>query len=175
MALQGCGNVGRHLALLLRGAGARLVCADVDPERAERVAAECGATVVGADEIYAVPADVFAPCALGGVLNDDTIPRLAARVVCGGANNQLLEPRHGEALAERGVLYAPDYVANGGGVIAGVGDMRGAAPEVSAARVEGIYETMLAVLRSAERLGITPERAADRYAEERLGGPPLSR
>ncbi|HEX7243390.1 MAG TPA: hypothetical protein VF263_24110, partial [Longimicrobiaceae bacterium] len=131
--------------------------------------------VVGADEIYAVPADVFAPCALGGVLNDDTIPRLAARVVCGGANNQLLEPRHGEVLAERGVLYAPDYVANGGGVIAGVGDMRGVDPEVSAARVEGIYDTMLAVLRSAERLGITPAEAADRYAEERLGGSPLSR
>ncbi|HEX2093348.1 MAG TPA: Glu/Leu/Phe/Val dehydrogenase dimerization domain-containing protein [Longimicrobiaceae bacterium] len=168
VALQGCGNVGRHLALLLRGAGARLVVTDVDPERAERVAAECGAGVVVPEAIYEVPADVFAPCALGGVLSDDTVPRLAARIVCGGANNQLLEPRHGEMLAERGILYAPDYVANAGGVIAGVGDTRGEDPAVSAARVEGIYDTMLAVLRSAEELGITPERAADRYAEERL-------
>ncbi|HEV2734284.1 MAG TPA: Glu/Leu/Phe/Val dehydrogenase dimerization domain-containing protein [Longimicrobiaceae bacterium] len=170
VAVQGCGNVGRHLALLLRDAGARLVVADVDATRAEGVAAECGAAVVAPDAIYDAPADVFAPCALGGVLDDETIPRLLARVVCGGANNQLLEPRHGEMLAERGILYAPDYVANGGGVIAGVGDMRGDDPAVAAARVEAIHDTMLAVLRMAAERGITPERAADMLAEERLAG-----
>lgn len=175
VAVQGCGNVGRHLALLLRDAGARLAVADVDAARAERVAAECGAAAVAPDAIYAAPADVFAPCALGGVLDDETIPRLAARVVCGGANNQLLEPRHGGMLAERGILYAPDYVANGGGVIAGVGDTRGEDPAVTAARVEAIHDTMLAVLRMAAGRGITPERAADMLAEERLAaGAPLA-
>lgn len=168
VAVQGCGNVGRHLALLLRDAGARLVVADVDAARAERVAAECGARMVAPEEICSEPADVFAPCALGGVLNDRTIPHLAARIVCGGANNQLLEPRHGRVLVERGVLYAPDYVANAGGVIAGVGDLRGEDPARSAARVEGIYDTMLAVLRSAEERGITPAEAADLLAEARL-------
>ncbi|HEV2149664.1 MAG TPA: amino acid dehydrogenase [Longimicrobiaceae bacterium] len=168
VALQGCGNVGRHLALLLRDAGARLTVADVDPARAERVAAECGAETVAPDAVYAVPADVFAPCALGGVLNDATIPRLAAGIVCGGANNQLLEPRHGDALVERGILYAPDYVANGGGVIAGLGDFRGEDPAVGVARVEAIHDTMLTVLRMAEARGITPERAADLLAEARL-------
>ncbi|HEU0076431.1 MAG TPA: Glu/Leu/Phe/Val dehydrogenase dimerization domain-containing protein, partial [Longimicrobiaceae bacterium] len=143
VAVQGCGNVGWNLARLLRDAGAGLVVADVDRERALRLAADFGAGVVEADAIYDEPALVFAPCALGGVLNDGTIPRLAARIVCGGANNQLLEPRHGDMLAERGILYAPDYVANGGGVIAGMGDMRGEAPAVTAARVEAIHDTML--------------------------------
>jgi leucine dehydrogenase len=180
VAVQGCGNVAWNLAPLLLDAGARLVVADVDRDKALRLASDFGAEIVAPDAIYGAPADVFAPCALGGVLDDDTIPRLGARVVCGGANNQLLEPRHGVMLAERGILYAPDYVANGGGVIAGVGDMRGEDPAVTAARVEAIHDAMLAVLRMAAERGITPERAADTLAEERLaagrgrrgGGPP---
>lgn len=170
VAVQGCGNVGRHLAGLIRQARADLVVADVDPARAERVAAELGAEVVDPDGIYDEPEFVFAPCALGGVLNDATIPRLFARVVCGGANNQLLEPRHGAMLAGQGVLYVPDYLANAGGVIAGVGYMRGDDPAVTAARVEAIHDTTLAVLRMAAERGITPERAADALAEERLAG-----
>ncbi len=168
VAVQGCGNVAWNLARLLRDAGARLVVADVDRRKALRLTSDFGAGVVEPDGIYEAPADVLAPCALGGVLGDDTIPRLAARIVCGGANNQLLEPRHGGMLAERGILYAPDYVANGGGVIAGVGDMRGEDPAVTAARVDAIHDTMLAVLRMAAARGITPERAADTLAEERL-------
>jgi leucine dehydrogenase len=175
VAVQGCGNVARNLAGLLREAGARLVVADVDRAKALRLASDFGAGVVEPEEIYGAPTDVFAPCALGGVLDDRTIPLLAARIVCGGANNQLLEPRHGEMLAARGILYAPDYVANGGGVIAGVGDMRGEDPAVTAARVEAIHDTMLAVLRMAAERGITPERAADMLAEERLAaGTPLA-
>lgn len=170
VAVQGCGNVGRHLAMLLRGAGARLAVADVDRERALRLASDSGAGVVEPDGIYEAPADVLAPCALGGVLNDETTPRLAARIVCGGANNQLLEPRHGELLAKRGVLYVPDYVANSGGVIAGMGDTRGEDPAVTAARVEAIHDTALSVLRIAAERGITPEQAADALAEERLAG-----
>lgn len=170
VALQGCGSVGGHLARLLRDAGARLVVADVDRARAARLTGECGAEVVDPGAVHAVPADVFAPCALGGVLDDAIIPRLAAPIVCGAANNQLAEPSHGEMLAERGILYAPDYVANAGGVIAGVGYMRGEDAAVSAARVDAIHDTLLTILRRAETLGITPERAADRYAEERLAG-----
>lgn len=170
VALQGCGNVGCNLARLLRGAGASLVVADVDAARASRLASGLGAEAVGPEEIYDEPADVFAPCALGGVLHDGTILRLAAPVVCGGANNQLLEPRHGDVLAGRGILYVPDYVANAGGVIAGMGDLRGEDPAVTAGRVDGIGDTVLAVLRMAEERGITPERAADRLAEERLAG-----
>ncbi|HEX2188167.1 MAG TPA: Glu/Leu/Phe/Val dehydrogenase dimerization domain-containing protein [Longimicrobiaceae bacterium] len=168
VAVQGCGNVGAHLARLLGGAGASLVVADVDGGRAARLASGFGAEVVEPDGIFDEPALVFAPCALGGVLNDGTIPLLAAPIVCGGANNQLLEPRHGEMLAERGVLYVPDYVANAGGVIAGVGDLRGEDPAVSAARVDAIHDTVLAVLRMAEERGTTPERAADLLAKERL-------
>lgn len=168
VSLQGCGNVGRNLALLLREAGARLVVADVDGARAAGVAAECGARVADPAEIHAEPADVFAPCALGGVLNDDTIPRLGAGIVAGGANNQLLEPRHGRMLAERGVLYAPDYLANAGGVIAGVGHQLGWDTAETAARIEGIHDTVLSVLRAAEAEGIPPAEAADREAERRL-------
>jgi leucine dehydrogenase len=168
VAVQGCGHVASHLARLLRQAGAELVVCDVDADRAAALAAEVGAEVVAPDDVYDEPEFVFAPCALGGVLHDGTIPRLAARIVCGAANNQLLEPRHGGALAEQGVLYVPDYVANAGGVIAGVGDLRGENPAVTAARVEGIHDTVLAVLRMAAERGTTPERAADLLAEERL-------
>src|ERR1043165_938344 len=117
IAIQGCGSVGRHLATELHEAGASLIVCDIDPERAQRVAAETGATVVDTESIYGVQADIFAPCALGGIINDETIPQLKVEIVAGGANNQLLEERHGDALEHRGILYAPDYVANAGGVI----------------------------------------------------------
>ena len=117
VAIQGCGSVGRYLATELHEAGAKLIVTDIDPARANGVASETGATVVEPDAIYDAEADIFAPCALGGIINDDTIPRLKVEIVAGGANNQLLEERHGSALERRGLLYAPDYVANAGGVI----------------------------------------------------------
>ncbi|HYP53012.1 MAG TPA: Glu/Leu/Phe/Val dehydrogenase dimerization domain-containing protein, partial [Pyrinomonadaceae bacterium] len=125
VALQGCGNVGRHLAKLLVGAGARLVVTDVDASRVARVVEECDAEAVAPEEIYDAPADIFAPCALGAVINDETLPRLRAEIVAGAANNQLREARHGDALHERGVLYAPDYVANAGGIINGCIELLG--------------------------------------------------
>ncbi|HEX8395331.1 MAG TPA: amino acid dehydrogenase [Longimicrobium sp.] len=168
VAVQGCGGVGRALVAELRAAGAEAVVADVDAARAQAVAAEFGAQVVDADAIHTVEADVFAPCALGGVLNADTIPALRAGIIAGGANNQLRDPEDGARLAERGILYVPDYVANAGGVITGVHELRGRPAAEAAARVEAIHDTVARVLRRAEDAGIPPHEAADQLAEERI-------
>jgi leucine dehydrogenase len=169
IAVQGCGNVGRALVRQLREAGAEVVVADVDRDRADAVAVEHGARVVDADAIYEAEADVFAPCALGGILNAESIPRLRAAVVAGGANNQLRDGDDGARLAARGILYVPDYAANAGGVITGFGDMAGWTPAQAAARVDAIHDTVLGVLRRAEAAGVPPHEAADRMVEERLG------
>jgi leucine dehydrogenase len=171
VAVQGCGNVGRHLVRQLREAGAEVIVADIDRSRAEAVAAEHGARVVDAEAIFDAEADVFAPCALGGILNAETIPRLRAAIVAGGANNQLRDAAEdGARLAARGILYVPDYAANAGGVISGYGDMRGWPVERWMAAVDAIHDTVLEILRRAESLGILPHEAADRIVEERLAG-----
>jgi len=169
VAIQGCGNVGFHLAQELHAAGARLVVTDVDPERVRRTVEVTGARSVPAEEIFDAEADVFAPCALGGVLNAETIPRLRVEIIAGGANNQLHEEADGERLLGRGILYAPDYVANAGGVIVlGGREILGWSNELVRERVEGIYGTMLDVLRLAEEQDVPPDVAADRLAERRL-------
>ncbi|HSE17577.1 MAG TPA: Glu/Leu/Phe/Val dehydrogenase [Pyrinomonadaceae bacterium] len=168
VAIQGCGNVGYNLAKLLHGAGVRLIVTDVNKENLSRVVAEFAAETVAPDEIFSVRADVFAPCALGGVINDETIPQLKVQIVAGAANNQLLEERHGEMLRQRSILYAPDYVANAGGVFNGCVELLDWTPEQSMAKVTGIYDTVLRILKSAEAEGITTNEAADRLAEERL-------
>lgn len=168
VAVQGCGGVGRGLVAELRAAGAEVAVADVDAARAHAVAMEFGAEVVDAHAIHAVGADVYAPCALGGVLNEATIPMLRARIVAGGANNQLCEPEDGARLAARGILYVPDYVANAGGVITGVHELRGLPAAEAAAGVEAIFDTVTRVLRRAEGAGIPPHEAADQLAEERI-------
>lgn len=169
VALQGCGHVGYYLAKELCEAGAKLIVTDVDGERAERVVGECGAGSVGPEEIYAVEADIFAPCALGGILNDRTIPQLKVEIVTGAANNQLLDARHdGEALAARGILYAPDYAANAGGVINGCIELLNWEQAESRAKVEAIYDTLLEIFQLAETHGIPTYKAADQLAEARL-------
>jgi leucine dehydrogenase len=168
VALQGAGNVGSHLAQQLAAAGARLLVADVDPWRVRNLVEVIGAAVVEPDEIYDAEAELFAPCALGGILNDESIARLRAEVVAGAANNQLLEPRHGFALEARGILYAPDYVANAGGVINGCRELLGWDAERARRQVDAIYDTMLDVFRVARERGLPPHAAADRIAEERL-------
>jgi leucine dehydrogenase len=170
VALQGCGHVGSALARALVDAGARLVVCDVDAERARRCAAETGASSVAPDAVYDVPADVFAPCALGAIFNDRTIPRLRCEIVVGAANNQLAAPADADRLAARGVLYVPDYVANAGGVIDGARDICGwSEPRVGAA-VEAIYNTTRDILERAEAEGVTPATAADRQAQAALRG-----
>jgi leucine dehydrogenase len=168
VALQGCGHVGYYLAKELQEAGAKLIATDVDRERVERVLDECAAKAVEPDEIYACEADIFAPCALGGILNDRTLPQLKVEIVAGAANNQLLDARHGEALHARGILYAPDYAANAGGVINGCIELLGWAQAESRAKVEAIYDTLLEIFQLAETSGIPTYKAADQLAEARL-------
>ncbi|MBC7790819.1 MAG: Glu/Leu/Phe/Val dehydrogenase [Anaerolineae bacterium] len=168
IAIQGCGNVGLYLAKELHAAGARLIVSDIDAERVRRVVEASGAKVVGPDDIYGVTADVFAPCALGGIINDDTIPKLKVEIVAGGANNQLLEERHGVALEERDIIYAPDYVANSGGVINVYSELAGWDSTRSLRKADEIYHTILGVFEIAKADKIPTYEAADRLAERRL-------
>ena len=168
VTIQGVGNVGRYLANELHEAGAKLIVSDIDPERTARVAKETGATVVQGDEIYTATADIFAPCALGGILNDDTLPKLKVEVIAGGANNQLLEARHGDELEAKGMQYAPDYVANAGGVINVFGEVVGWDREHALSKADEIYDTVLSVFDIAKTDGVPSYVAADRLAERRL-------
>jgi leucine dehydrogenase len=169
VAVQGCGHVGYYLVSELATSGAKLMVADVDQARVERVVREFGATAVAADKSLSVNADVLAPCALGGIINDQTIPHLRVEVIAGGANNQLLEARHGDELQRRGILYAPDYAANAGGVINGCcREMLGWDEERTKAKVDAIYDTLLSIFEMAEKEGIATYKAADRLAEDRL-------
>lgn len=169
VVIQGVGSVGGRLASLLHDAGARLTLADVDQGRAAALAAELGAAMVPAGEEIATTCDVFAPCATGGVVSAATIPRLACRVVAGAANNQLATPEDGDRLREADVLYAPDYVANAGGVIhlAGYETLGWDEAQVTA-RLAGIEETLAEVFREAEAEGISTAAAADRLAIRRI-------
>jgi leucine dehydrogenase len=168
IAIQGLGNVGRRLAALLDARGARLIVADIDAARTAAVVAAHRAIAVSPDAVLEAEADVLAPCALGGILNDDTIPRLRAAVVAGAANNQLLDARHGDALAARGILYVPDYVANAGGVISGAVDIAGWDRARMDEQLDGIYATVHEVLARAREWGVAPHTAADRLAEARI-------
>ena len=168
VAIQGCGSVGYYLASYLNNAGANLIVSDVDPGKVERVVSEFGAMAFGPDDIYYADADIFAPCALGGVINDETVNVLKMEIVAGAANNQLLEPRHGDELAARDILYAPDYAANSGGVINGCRDLLGWDAVQAAAKVDEIYDTVFNIFRISEAEGIPTYKAADRLAEERF-------
>jgi leucine dehydrogenase len=169
VAIQGCGNVGHYLAQELSAAGARLIVSDIDNERVKRVVAETGAKPVAPDEIYRQKADVFAPCALGAIINDTTIPQLKVEIVAGGANNVLLEERHGDILEDKGILYAPDYVANAGGVINVYSELAGWDSARALRKADEIYQTVLGVFEIAKQDGIPTYKAADRLAERRLG------
>lgn len=168
ITVQGVGNVGHHLCGFLHDEGARLTVTDIDGARVERCVAEYDATAVAPDAIYGVDADIFAPCALGAIINDDTLPVLKVAVVAGGANNQLAEPRHGEELRARGILYAPDYVINAGGLVNVYGELQGWDEERSLKKAGEIYQTVLRIFRRADADGVSPSVAADRLAEHRI-------
>ncbi|HXS00237.1 MAG TPA: Glu/Leu/Phe/Val dehydrogenase [Pyrinomonadaceae bacterium] len=168
VALQGCGNVGYHLAKNLHAAGAKLIVSDIDTRKIRPLVEEFDAVVVETEEIIGVGADIFAPCALGGVINDRSIPQLRAQIVAGAANNQLLEDRHGEILKERGILYVPDYAANSGGVFSGCVELLGWKAEYVSKKVDEIYNTVLSILELAAAENISTSKAADRIAESRL-------
>ncbi|MEO7084514.1 MAG: Glu/Leu/Phe/Val dehydrogenase [Gemmatimonadaceae bacterium] len=168
IAIQGCGHVGYYLAKELHEAGAKLIVTDIDPERVKRVVVEFNARAVGADEIYGAQADIFAPCALGAIINDKTIPLLKCEIVAGAANNQLLEERHGDELVTRGIMYAPDYVANAGGVINVYSELAGWTTERSLRKADEIYDTILKVFEISKSEKIPTYLAADRLAEQRI-------
>ena len=168
VTVQGLGNVGYHLCAFLHEEGARLTVTDIDEERIARVRDDFGAQVVGADEIYAVEADVFAPCALGAVVNDDTLKVLKVKIVAGAANNQLAEARHGEELHRRQVLYAPDYVINAGGLINVYGELNDWTADRSKRKAGEIYGTLLRIFELAQEEGVPTAVAADRLAQTRI-------
>src|SRR5690606_4340607 len=170
VAVQGLGHVGYNVARLLAQDGARLIVADLDQARVERAADELGAKVASVEAILSTECDVLAPCALGGVLNDDTIPRLACRIVAGAANNQLLEDRHGTELHRRGILYAPDYVINAGGLINIALELEPGGYDRARAlgRVEAIGTTLAEVFERSAQTGLPPHEVADRVARERI-------
>jgi len=169
VAIQGLGNVGYYLCKELHAHDAKLIVTDIDPARIKRVVDECGARAVELDAIYGVQADIFAPCALGGIINDDTIPRLRVEIVAGAANNQLLLPeKHGAELERKGVLYAPDFVANAGGVINVYSELAGWTAQRALRKADEIFDTTLGVFEIAREQGIPTYEAADRLAERRL-------
>ena len=167
VAVQGCGHVGAALVRLLVEAGAVVAAADLHPERAEALV-PLGVQAVPLDGVLEQECDVLAPCALGGVLNDRTIPRLRCQVICGAANNQLEDLAAARALADRGILYVPDYVVNAGGIINIAEEFVGYDPQRADRQVRRIFETTRAVLERADADGLTPAEAADRLAEERI-------
>src|SRR5690606_796674 len=168
VAVQGVGNVGYHLCRHLAAEGAELIVSDIDEQRVARVVEELGASSVEPDAIYDVDADVYAPCALGATINDETIPRLHVEIVAGSANNVLAEARHGEVLHQRGVLYAPDYVINAGGLINVYGELKGWSSEQAMRKAGEIYTTLLTLFELSQEEGIPTYLAADRIAERRI-------
>lgn len=169
VAVQGAGNVARYLCEHLAKEGARIFVTDIFEEKAREVAAHTGATLVGPEKIFDVEAEVFSPCALGAVVNDETLPRFKFKIIAGGANNQLAnEARHGKLLMEKGILYAPDYVINAGGLINVGSEVSGETPAQVETRVQGIYETLSNVFSIARRDHIPTHEASNRLAEDRL-------
>jgi leucine dehydrogenase len=169
VAVQGAGKVAYHLMRHLKEEGASIIVTDIDPEKVRRAVQEFGAREVPTDSIYDQDADVFSPNALGAVINDETLPRLKVEVIAGGANNQLAQDRHGDELEKRRVLYAPDYVINGGGVINVYGELHQWPVERAQKKAGEIYETLLRIFEIAKQERIPTYRAADRLAEQRIG------
>lgn len=168
VAVQGVGNVAYHLCKHLHEEGASLIVTDINKESVQRAVVDFGAKAVDVNDIYAVDCDIFAPCALGAIINDHTIPQLKAKVIAGAANNQLKEERHGNLIHEMGIAYAPDYVINAGGVINVADELNGYNRERALKKVEGIYQNVAKVFDISKRDQIPTFLAADRMAEERI-------
>jgi leucine dehydrogenase len=168
VVIQGVGHVGYHLCRELHAQGAVLTVADVDPLKAERAQREFGAAIASLDEIFGLECDVFAPCALGSALNADTIPRLRCRIVAGAANNQLAADPMGADLMQRGILYAPDYAINAGGLVNVAQEVVGYDAEKARARTMKIYDTILEIAERAKRAMTPTNVIADKMVEERL-------
>jgi len=170
VAVQGVGKVGYHLVKhLVEDGGANVVVSDIDVDLVARAVRDFGVDTADPDKIHAAECDIFAPCAMGGIIRDDTIPELKCSIVAGSANNQLGRPEHGEALAGAGILYAPDYVINAGGLINVADELQGYNAERARARVESIYRTLREIFNIARDRHVTTSAAADAFATERIG------
>ena len=168
VAVQGVGHVGYYLCKELHALGAKLSVADIDPLKSERAKREFGATVVPLAQIAELPCDVFAPCALGAGLNDDTIPKLKATIIAGAANNQLAEPRHGDDVDHRGILYAPDYAINAGGLVNVASEVLGYDEKKATDGTMKIYDTIFEIAERAKKTKEPTYKVADRMVEEKL-------
>lgn len=168
VAVQGVGHVGYHLCKELHGQGAKLFVADVDPLKAERAEREFDATVVPLDAIFDTECEVLSPCALGSALANHTVSRIKAKIVAGAANNQLALPKNGDDLHARGILYAPDYAINAGGLINVAQEVVGYDPNKARDRIRGVYDTILEICERSEKSGTPTYRIADMMVEERL-------
>jgi leucine dehydrogenase len=168
VAIQGMGHVGMKLAKHLKDAGARVTIADINRENIDRALSMFKAQVVSPDEIYDVEADVFSPCAMGGIINDLTLQRLKCRIVAGAANNQLAEDSHAEALMKKGITYAPDYVINAGGLINVAHEGPTYNREAVLKHVSKIFDTLIEILEAAKTEDISTRLASDRIAELRI-------
>jgi len=167
-AVQGCGHVGSEFIKLLREQGAKVFVTDINKELVQRAVDEFSCTAVGLDEIYDTDADVYSPCALGGTVNENTLPRLKCKIICGAANNQLANDAIGVEVEKRGMLYAPDYAVNAGGVMNVSLEIDGYNRERAMRMMRTIYYNVGRIFQIAGRDSIPTYKAADRMAEERI-------
>jgi leucine dehydrogenase len=167
VAVQGAGAVGRHLIELLHEAGAKTLVCDINEQNLAKAAAS-GAEVVDVNDIISADAQVFAPCAMGAILNDDSIPQLKVTIVAGGANNQLAEARHADALRDRGILYAPDFVINAGGIIEIYRQLKNQPMDECRQQIEKIGATLTDIFTESERSGLSTALVAEKIAEQRF-------
>jgi leucine dehydrogenase len=167
-AVQGLGHVGMEYVKLLRERGAKVFVTDINKGHVERAVSEHGAEAVGTEEIYDVDADVYSPCALGGTVNEKTLPRLKCKIICGAANNQLASDEIGDEVEKRGILYAPDYAVKAGGVMNVSLEIDGYNRERALRMMRTIYYNLGRIFEIAKRDGIPTYKAADRMAEERI-------
>ncbi|MGV3278434.1 Leu/Phe/Val dehydrogenase [Rickettsiales bacterium LUAb2] len=168
IAVQGLGSVAHTLCKFLHDEGASLIVTDLDSEKCNNVANQFNAKVVSPEDIMATDCDVFSPNAMGAIINDQTIDKLKAKVIAGAANNQLLEEKHDDMLTQKGILYAPDYIVNAGGVINVTRECYNVSEEQVMKKIANIYDTTLAVFALAKKEGISTHKAADKFAENRI-------
>ncbi|KWX73002.1 leucine dehydrogenase [Paenibacillus riograndensis] len=168
VAVQGVGNVSFTLCKYLHEEGAQLIVTDINKDAVKRAVEAYGATAVDPADIISVKSDIYAPCALGATINDDSLPLLQAKVIAGAANNQLKEPRHGDALHKMGIVYAPDYVINSGGVINVADELNGYNKDRAFKQIAKIYDSITRILEISATSGIPAYAAADHLAQERI-------
>jgi leucine dehydrogenase len=168
-AVMGIGKVGMHLLEYLHKEGVKLYVADINDSALQAAASQFGATIVSGEEMIGLDVDIFAPCALGGIINDATLPKLKCAIVAGAANNQLEDEKiHGDALKAKGIIYAPDFVINAGGLINVYSEYNGYVRENAMSQTENIYNTILEIYKKSERENVNNQQAAILHAEKRI-------